>query len=377
MANHNGIISMSIRLEITKREDAKEALRSQRLVSVELDAGKRVILDPANKHSPGFVDVLIGLSELKLPAYFELDPEKNSVKRVLIPKIGYLVAFRETEKGFEFQLDTSHGRYLIKRDSSIWKEGTEALNKAQDQRTPIILTVDDANQILDIRPSPEKPKDFPEGPVIRREYRLRQIWWRIFYWRIWPWRWWCWLRCATPQRAQEIFDAMKALTCDPNAIASPCIPFLYPDDGCWGRAHEMRRLMLEMGVSSRKIWIFGSLVTPTRNNPYCNVYWGWHVAPTICVRRILKWWPWRLFCFTRRMVIDPSLFNTPVTPEQWKSAQGDPNATLAHTAGLIFLYWGNQTDNDYSKTNTVLASYRLALQNRVNQHGPPPYANCP
>jgi hypothetical protein len=77
------------------------------------------------------------------------------------------------------------------------------------------------------------------------------------------------------------------------------------------------------------------------------------------------------------MVIDPSLFTTPVTKAQWKSVQGDPNATLTDTDGSIYYMFTNQTDDTYAETNWYLDYYRIELQNRVNQVGPPPYANCP
>jgi len=108
----------------------------------------------------------------------------------------------------------------------------------------------------------------------------------------------------------------------------------------------------------------------TKNNPVCYVEWGWHVAPTLCVRG--KWF-WR----ARPMVIDPSLFKTPVTKATWKSVQGDPGATLTDSAGSIFYLWGSVTDDTYSETNSELATYRLQLQNRALMAGPPPYAACP
>ena len=70
-------------------------------------------------------------------------------------------------------------------------------------------------------------------------------------------------------------------------------------------------------------------------------------------------------------------FTTPVTQATWKGVQGDPNASLTPTAASIFMLFGMQTDPGYVKTNQVLATYRLALQNRSIQVGPPPYANCP
>jgi hypothetical protein len=61
----------------------------------------------------------------------------------------------------------------------------------------------------------------------------------------------------------------------------------------------------------------------------------------------------------------------------YKGVQGDPSATLTDSDASIFYLWGNVTDPTYAQTNTVLAFYRLQLQNRSIQLGPPPYANCP
>lgn len=126
---------------------------------------------------------------------------------------------------------------------------------------------------------------------------------------------------------------------------------------------------------AKKVWIDGWLHTLTKNNPNCFVDWGWHVAPTICVR---KWWWWPFF-FSTEMVIDPSLFTTPVTKATWKSVQGDPAATLTDTPGWVFSRWGGyQPDPGYVQTNQVLANYRTQLQLRsLGPDGPPPYANCP
>jgi hypothetical protein len=162
---------------------------------------------------------------------------------------------------------------------------------------------------------------------------------------------------------------MNATSCNPLTVPPPCIPFLYPDDGCWARAHEMCRLMINIGLSPKKVWIDGELYVSTKNNPNCFVRWGWHVAPTLCVRV-------SGFCKTQRMVIDPSLFTTPVSEATWKSIQGDSNATLTNSDAAQ--YWPNGgTDPTYIDTNIRLAYYRLQLQNRAIMYGPPPYANCP
>ena len=132
---------------------------------------------------------------------------------------------------------------------------------------------------------------------------------------------------VTMQKARQLFDLVNTKICCPALAAPPCIPFLYPDDGCWGRAHEMCRLILSQGVTPKKVWIYGSLNTPNRNHPSCRVLWGWHVAPTLDVT---------VGSTTQVYVIDPSLFNEPVTEATWKSVQGDPNAALrACSSGLI------------------------------------------
>jgi hypothetical protein len=76
------------------------------------------------------------------------------------------------------------------------------------------------------------------------------------------------------------------------------------------------------------------------------------------------------------MVIDPALFTTPVTESTWKGVQGDPGATLTDTDWTQFWHGGG-TDPGYTNTIAILAQYRLALQTRAIQVGPPPYANCP
>jgi hypothetical protein len=150
---------------------------------------------------------------------------------------------------------------------------------------------------------------------------------------------------------------------------------MYPDDGCWGRAHEMCRLMINMGVSPKKVWIDRvgpPLKANTRNHPQCFVEWYWHVAPTVCVRHWRFWFLW-----SQEMVVDPALFTTPVSRATWKSVQNNPNATLTDTDWTFFRQWG-ETDPTFAKTNNVLATYRLTLQQRsVSSAGTPPYAHCP
>ena len=91
--------------------------------------------------------------------------------------------------------------------------------------------------------------------------------------------------------------------------------------------HEMCRLMIAAGVTPNKVWIFGNLRAASQNNPNCQVFWGWHVAPTLSVGG-------------QTYVIDPSLFNGPVTQATWAGVQGDPHPTLIPSPASTF--WRNQ-----------------------------------
>ena len=181
------------------------------------------------------------------------------------------------------------------------------------------------------------------------------------------------LRLADARAAGVRRDGRDHLQSAP--VPPPCIPFRYPDDGCWGRAHEMCRLMLAMGLTPRKVWIdaVGPLLkADTRNHPQCFVQWGWHVAPTICVVRRRFVFPW-----TEQQVIDPSLFTTPVSKATWKGVQNNPAATLTDTDWTYFRQLG-ETDPTFVKSDGVLATYRLKLQLRSQSPAePPPYAFCP
>ena len=336
-----------------------------------------VRLDPADERAPGHAAVLDGLAKLGRPAYIEIDPDTGALARLFIPAVSAVHDIQRDEAGGDLRvtLRASQQMLTLRRDSPYFNEFESVLRQRFGKRE-LIVSSDDEQTILDVRPFRPGVDGDPDI-VLRRDALLvrllRKIWaipvW-IWRWKCWPWRW---FGCISATRAQQIFDTLSATTCDPLTTPSPCIPFLYPDDGCWGRAHEMVRLMRDMGLRPRKVWIRNSpgnsLTVQTANNPNCHVNWGWHVAPTLCVRA-------GFWFLGRDMVIDPSLFATPVTKQDWKAIQNDPGATLDDTSGSVFHWWGNSTDPDYSQTATVLATYRLALFNRANQLGPPPYS-CP
>lgn len=123
----------------------------------------------------------------------------------------------------------------------------------------------------------------------------------------------------TEKQAQEWFDKFKA---------RKDIPWNYPNDCCYNRAHVMALELQAAGVTVGKAWNYApSLDKPLRvataDDPAGYVEWGYHVAPTVPVRdadgNVVQ------------MVIDPSIASGPITPEQWKALQGQPDSTLVLT----------------------------------------------
>jgi hypothetical protein len=376
MPNPNAIVSTTIRLEPPLDRAPEELLGAEGGISVELEGERRVRLEPDDPRSAGFARVLDGLGKQQLPVYVEIDPGTAAITRLLIPNVARVARITPGEGTLDVELEPSHARHVLRLGEPDSVDLELQLREALEAGRPVIVTEDDAHNIVDVRafmPTPETPlPPFPPIPHPEPQPRPRHGWPLSWIWWLLHWIW-CWFRCLSTTKAQQVFDAMAATSCDPLTVPTPCIPFRYPDDGCWARAHEMCRLMINMGLSPRKIWIDHSagywLHVNTKNNPQCYVEWGWHVAPTLCVRGP------SLFQ-TQRMVIDPSLFTSPVSEATWKGVQGDPNATLTPTDADQFWHGGG-TDPTYSASNAILAQYRLALQTRAIQVGPPPYANCP
>jgi Glutaminase len=368
--NPNAIVGLISRIEPPVTQSGAEMLRQFReAFSVELEGEKPARLHPSEK-AAAQLEILEGLRALVTPVYLEIDPETRAITRLLIPLVSEVVSVgEERAEEITVELARSHARHVLRRGNNAFPELMERVRVAIVQHTPQIVTETDQHEIIDVRPhSGDLPSDRGVQGAAVASLGLRRRWWP---WRFWHWLcWFCWFcRCVTPARAKDLFDLCSAQTCNPTTVPAPCIPFLYPDDGCWARAHEMCRLMLAQGAHPRKIWISGNLHTPTKNNPACFVNWGWHVAPTLCVRT-------RLFRHIEE-VIDPSLFNVPVSEVTWKGVQGDANATLTPTAASVYMR-PSQTDPTYSQTNFYLNFYRLQLKNRsLSAAGPPPYAQCP
>ena len=104
------------------------------------------------------------------------------------------------------------------------------------------------------------------------------------------------VQTISKERATELFK---------KASNMKDIAWNYKLDGCYARAHLMARRFEEEGVRVDKVWIKGDLSVKDNNPP---INWNFHVAPIVYVEEN---------GIIQKMVIDPSLFDRPVTVAEW------------------------------------------------------------
>jgi hypothetical protein len=232
-----------------------------RFVEVKFESGRSGLLDTSIPRYAVWEEVLGSLNRANQPAYVEIDPETNIVTELLCPLSVSVEAITETANGVQVELAISHAKHFLRRTNPDFQELLNTLQAAQEQKTMVLVTeTPDQHEIMDVRhlPGTRAFAEMIASPTAAPEPKQIPV---------------------TPAKAQELFDLANSKICCPASPKAPCIPFLYPDDGCWGRAHEMCRLMIASGTQPEKVWIYGNLHTPTPNNPACAVNWGWHVAP--------------------------------------------------------------------------------------------------
>lgn len=149
------------------------------------------------------------------------------------------------------------------------------------------------------------------------------------------------------------------------------IPFRYPEDGCYARAHAMTRMLRRRGIASGKVFIEGNLRVETTNSPKGYVQWWYHVAPVVMVRR---------FGVVRPYVIDPSLFNEPVPVERWYNIQTSHDGAridqtyftpqFQFTPGVKRTPQNRYLRENNQDMNSVMKRYRRAQHEREQLRNP-------
>ena len=283
-------------------------------------------------------------------------------------------------------------RIFVLADKLAGSDGAgRLLARALEQRIPVKVTLDTKRPVIQrvIAPSQGELAAFAETrlPLPRAQTDRNAT---IDVSKIDPTRfnivdaylkWRCFRRCArvlpSYAKAKAIFDFCAQLSCHlpgPYAV-TPCIPFQYVRDGCYARAHQMRRIITaRYGYCCEKVFSYAPCaddVLAVQANKWggCCVQWWYHVAPLVRVRVRLRL-P-RLpknFSIVLAMVIDPGMFDKPVLLSTWLAAQENttcsPQAKVsaysiqpgsAYTPGWNGPYG---TDPNYTATEATLLGYQ-------------------
>lgn len=126
------------------------------------------------------------------------------------------------------------------------------------------------------------------------------------------------------------------------------IPFDYPVDGCFARAHEMSGIMQERGIASGKVFNYAApsaLSVP--GTEFGDITWVYHVAPIVNVQGSDG--------ITRQMVFDPSLSDRPLTFGEWQTASGGPaGQRLETTSSETYYYRPDNVMDPTAMVGTIL-----------------------
>lgn len=173
--------------------------------------------------------------------------------------------------------------------------------------------------------------------------------------------------------AKKIFDFCAAQSCHlpgPPTV-TPCIPFQYVRDGCYARAHKMRKIIEErFGYCCEKVFSFANqndddLAVRADKWGGCCVVWWYHVAPLIRVRIAIG--PVR---FVLALVVDPSMFDKPVLLSTWLMAQQNTGCAANAKVSMYSIQPGSAytpanfqgtaftTDPAYTATDATLIMYK-------------------
>ena len=128
----------------------------------------------------------------------------------------------------------------------------------------------------------------------------------------------------SPADAARLFTVMAGLTFTDTSGAQSPVPYHYPVDGCYSRAHTMATVMTQAGIASERVFAtstvpggpltVGSQFSADQPGGAAPVTrWFYHVAPIVRVNTGSA---------VVETVIDPSTQPGPVSVDVWLAAMG-------------------------------------------------------
>lgn len=313
----------------------------------------------------GFIDTNISwfnvleiLKSLNLPLFFVTDPRNRTIKEILVPRLVKVISIKAGQYTdfVEVELFPSHARHFLWKQDSSFEKFISLLEEAQHENAEVYITerIDGSGIIIDVTPS---DKTISTGNFVRSADNDISI------------------SSISLEDANKLFNTISnCCACTiPLDPLKRCIPFNFPDNGCWARAHETCRLILEQGITPRKLWIYGNLYISSKNHPLCNLWWIAHVAAAVNVKQN---------GIDELYVIDPSIFPERIVPkDEWVKALSNTQVKLIETSWEVYFRKSDTSfivDSDFSKTNRDLEIFRamLMLRSARSFGKEPPYGHC-
>lgn len=137
------------------------------------------------------------------------------------------------------------------------------------------------------------------------------------------------------------------------------INFNFAVDGCYARAHAMRRIIQNNGYDCQKHFVYGNLHAETLSG--CCASWRYHVAPLVKLQINAN--------TVKEFIIDPGLFKIGAgTPQAWRNKCTNTNCNITAskndsitTNGSVLYSTSDRSvqlyDPEYNKTSCVWQAY--------------------
>ncbi|UUC44621.1 protein-glutamine glutaminase [Flavobacterium cerinum] len=160
----------------------------------------------------------------------------------------------------------------------------------------------------------------------------------------------------------QLFAKIKSESCSEDlTVTDTCITFRYPVDGCYARAHKMRKIIESNNYYCEKQFVYGHLRAKDEVKDCC-VEWGYHVAVQIRYQDSTGG-------LIKKLIIDPSLFkDAPISAEMWRAACTASSCGTSYISSFSTVpgnvYYRNEAgdyylfDEQYKNTNCVLETFK-------------------
>jgi hypothetical protein len=304
------------------------------------------------------LELLRSLDWPALVAVETTDANDRVIQWVDIPVVGRVEAITSHAEGHLIKFDRSSTRHLLKTGTpgsdalfdlfSRSRNESRLLVVSADPRTHDIVNATEAEEIV-YRDNPPMLPRADDEPLDEDVLEL--------------------LTPMPPAAASQFVRQMDTVgSCGMPGSNANCVPFRYPDGGCFARAHRMCELLEHDGIVAGKIWIYGdALAAQTADHPDCSVSWTWHVAVVVKSAET-----------GRPLVLDPALFDAAVEVSTFVNSLRDRSARVAITTMAPFIRGedgrfipeGAVRSRGIDETEAYLRIYRRRLATR---RPPPPY----